>query len=89
MGRMVAAANERQPLLCFSLQAHPTYINAIAFDIRGTRLYAGDAAGHVKEFSVEVEAAPGSPMIKPLRSNTQLKGASISQVSRRFRLRMQ
>lgn len=62
-------------------QAHPTFINSVAFDGAGGRVYAGDAAGTVGEFAVDLTPGAGLPMLKPLRSNGQLAGQPIVQVT--------
>jgi len=60
--------------------AHPTYINTLALDVHGSRLYSGDASGRVHEYAVDAAPPPGGAHLRQLRVNRQLAGEPISQL---------
>ena len=51
-------------------------MNTVLFDITGSRLYSGDASGHIQEFSVDLRKR-AAPLIR-LRRHTELQGQPIS-----------
>ncbi len=69
----------QQTALSDLLQPHDCYINALAFDVLGSHLYAGDAAGAIQEYSVDLSGSCPEP-IKKLRSSDDVAGAPIAQL---------